>query len=207
MAVKKTAAKSSSKGSAPAAKGKVDPAFAAAKKGLSGAWKKARTVEPGQSDFSTPEIDDGTYQAQLTLMQIGAFKPQPAKGKPKTEGFRPATPAALWVRFNFVVKNGEFAGTKVSRRDVLMNPAEAPDEERATKDLDNFVKNLKSLCGDAYDISELDIDTDLEELAKELSKEKCFTQIGIKNWVSERDPDKKGINLYINKRLKPEDME
>jgi hypothetical protein len=209
MAVKKTTA--TKKGSAPAAadkpKGKSDPAFKQAVKGLTGAWKKARTVDLGKGDFSTPDIEDGSYQAQLTGMQLGAFKPQAAKGKKGSDGFRPATPASLWVSFNFVIKNGDYAGTKVRRRDVLSNPDESPDPERAQKNLNNFVKNLKGLCGDAYDISALDIDADLEDLAKDLSKDKPYAQLGISNWTSERDPDKKGINVYINKRLTAADVE
>lgn len=186
MAKKKTATRNSAPASSVRSgkAGNAGGAFLSALKKQGKTWSKARKVEGGS--FGVPEIEDGTYQGRLTSAKLGVTKAK------KGQDPQP------WVNMSFVVLQGDYAGTRVRRSDFLTNE----DEERQERNMENFFKTIQSL---GFETAELKME-DLPDLIRDLNKDKPYVEIAISNWTSDKDNNKKGLNVYVNRELDKEEV-
>lgn len=182
-APKKATSKAPAKSAGKSGGGDKAKAFLAAIKGRDDAFKKGRTAKAGT--FDVPEIDDGTYLAQVVKASVRVAKNQPA------------------FSIDLVVTKGEFEGVKVQRFDVLGHGFQTGlgDDEKEEAELRNMESFCKNVQGCGIETEKLVL-ADLPELADSLTEDKPFIRIGIKNWSN--DSGKRGLNVFLNQLVDEE---
>ena len=162
-------------------------AFAAALSGLAGRWKTERSKQDAGFSDEIPEIDDGTYHLAVTSARCGVSEKTVGEGRSKKAVKIP------WVRFSFVVVDGDFEGTTLSNFDNLVNIYVDPAEDRK---LEFFAKVIHGL---GYDAEEVNSPAEIEALMATINKDKPHCQAAVKNRLDNTGTPR--LSIFINKPL------
>lgn len=121
------------------------------------AFKQAREAKP--SEFSLPDIEDGSYVGRVSA-EAGVYK----NGAPH-------------VTFKVVVSKGDYEGTQLRKSNYL-------DGESLLKNLEYVVKDLKTLLPDKEeDIASADAE-DLDTFVDDVAKRNPLVRFTVKNGTS-----------------------
>lgn len=157
------------------------PGFASAIQKAGGkAWEASRSVKDARGSFEDPEIDDGTYVAQLTNGRTGQDK----------NGF-------AYAAFDFTVARGQFEGVTVSKFHSIRERGQRTVEQA----LESLFIDLKRM-EPAENFDEFEPE-DIDTLIEDLVAAKPILQIGVKNNTV---GDRVFINVFINKLMEDNEV-
>lgn len=114
-----------------------------------------------------------------------------------TKGNKTNPPGPLF-RLQFMILDGDYAGTEISRTDFLSGTDKEGNDNSEQK-MSYFAKTLD---GAGYDISGLAIN-ELPALAGEINKDQPYVQIATQTKVSN---GKKYLTIYVNRTLTDDEI-
>lgn len=144
-------------------------------------WEKAkRAVDP-----LSVGVPEGTYVAQLVATGYGNL----------------ASDGSPYVRFNFVIRRGEYQGVPLSRLTVLADRKNSQGQVVRTEDeqYETLAIDLQRL---GVDTSSIESERDLVNALDGLAERKPLVQLRVRPWASGE-----GMNVYINRLVEVEEDE
>jgi hypothetical protein len=151
--------------------------FRKATKGLDGKWKKAQAGMGFEDDV----IPTGDYVARLNSCRVGVWQ---SDGSP-------------WIKFRWVIANGEQQGKKITAQDNLIRDGE-PNEIA----LSIIKGNLDKL---GYSVDDLSIE-DMPDVAEQLSNDKPAARVHVKATKGSQG-DRTFYSVYVNRLIESEEVE
>lgn len=153
--------------------------FAVAARKVGKAWDDARNADPTNT-FSTPNIDDGTYNCKVKSAKCGVIENGKNKGMP-------------FVSIVFTVTDGEFEGTNLPVMHTLADDVK----------MSFLSKDLQRLGYETKDTSLADVEGMIDDLAETLPD----VQVDVKNKYSKdaNGNERHNVNVYVNSLIEADE--